>query len=194
MADLIEEIAVHISAISSLLGIEVTDSNKDTPVRVAKMYCNELFKNRNNENIEELNSQMKLFDYYPTGITQPIVMRGIEFHSTCEHHWLPFMGIAEVAYKPTNKIIGLSKIPRVVKYFSQKPQLQEKLTNEIGEYLFNLLQPEWIKVKLIATHTCVMCRGAESDCETETSYVRYKTLSPCEDKIYGVVNGGVALL
>ena len=190
----VEEIKKHIEAISDILGFEKTDSNENTPLRVAKMYCNELFKNRNNENIEELNSQMKLFDYYPTGITQPIVMRGIEFHSTCEHHWLPFMGIAEVAYKPTNKIIGLSKIPRVVKYFSQKPQLQEKLTNEIGEYLFNLLQPEWIKVKLIATHTCVMCRGAESDCETETSYVRYKTLSPCEDKIYGVGNGGVALL
>lgn len=190
----VEEIKKHIEAISDILGFEKTDSNENTPLRVAKMYCNELFKNRNNENIEELNSQMKLFDYYPTGITQPIVMRGIEFHSTCEHHWLPFMGIAEVAYKPTNKIIGLSKIPRVVKYFSQKPQLQEKLTNEIGEYLFNLLQPEWIKVKLIATHTCVMCRGAESDCETETSYVRYKTLSPCEDKVYGVVNGGVALL
>ena len=190
----VEEIKKHIEAISDILGFEKTDSNENTPLRVAKMYCNELFKNRNNENIEELNSQMKLFDYYPTGITQPIVMRGIEFHSTCEHHWLPFMGIAEVAYKPTNKIIGLSKIPRVVKYFSQKPQLQEKLTNEIGEYLFNLLQPEWIKVKLIATHTCVMCRGAESDCETETSYVRYKTLSLCEDKIYGVVNGGVALL
>ena len=190
----VEEIKKHIEAISDILGFEKTDSNENTPLRVAKMYCNELFKNRNNENIEELNSQMKLFDYYPTGITQPIVMRGIEFHSTCEHHWLPFMGIAEVAYKPTNKIIGLSKIPRVVKYFSQKPQLQEKLTNEIGEYLFNLLQPEWIKVKLIATHTCVMCRGAERDCETETSYVRYKTLSPSEDKIYGVVNGGVALL
>ena len=190
----VEEIKKHIEAISDILGFEKTDSNENTPLRVAKMYCNELFKNRNNENIEELNSQMKLFDYYPSGVTQPIVMRGIEFHSTCEHHWLPFMGIAEVAYKPTNKIIGLSKIPRVVKYFSQKPQLQEKLTNEIGEYLFNLLQPEWIKVKLIATHTCVMCRGAESDCETETSYVRYKTLSPCEDKIYGVVNGGVALL
>lgn len=190
----VEEIKKHIEAISDILGFEKTGSNENTPLRVAKMYCNELFKNRNNENIEELNSQMKLFDYYPSGVTQPIVMRGIEFHSTCEHHWLPFMGIAEVSYKPTNKIIGLSKIPRVVKYFSQKPQLQEKLTNEIGEYLFNLLQPEWIKVKLTATHTCVMCRGAESDCETETSYVRYKTLTTCDDKIYGVVNGGVALL
>ena len=180
----VEEIKKHIEAISDILGLEKTDSNENTPLRVAKMYCNELFKNRNNDNIEELNSQMKLFDYTPVGVTQPIIMRGIEFHSTCEHHWLPFMGIAEVSYKPTNKIIGLSKIPRVIKYFSQKPQLQEKLTNEIGEYLFNLLQPEWIQVKLTATHTCVMCRGAESDCETETMYTKFKERT---DTDYGCV-------
>lgn len=190
----VEEIKKHIEAIFEILGFEKTDSNENTPLRVAKMYCNELFKNRNNENIEELNSQMKLFDYTPVGVTQPIVMRGIEFHSTCEHHWLPFMGIAEVSYKPTNKIIGLSKIPRVVKYFSQKPQLQEKLTNEIGEYLFNLLQPEWIQVKLTATHTCVMCRGAESDCETETTYIRLKehTVNPFyTDPFISLTDGGV---
>ena len=194
----VEEIKKHIEAISDILGFEKTDSNENTPLRVAKMYCNELFKNRNNENIEELNSQMKLFDYTPVGIVQPITVRGIEFHSTCEHHWLPFMGIAEVSYKPSNKIIGLSKIPRVVKYFSQKPQLQEKLTNEIGEYLFNLLQPEWIKVKLIATHTCVMCRGAESGCETETAYVRYNSCVH-DTELYGTFpffnvpeyNGGI---
>ncbi len=194
----VEEIKKHIEAISDILGFEKTDSNENTPLRVAKMYCNELFKNRNNENIEELNSQMKLFDYTPVGIVQPITVKGIEFHSTCEHHWLPFMGIAEVSYKPSNKIIGLSKIPRVVKYFSQKPQLQEKLTNEIGEYLFNLLQPEWIQVKLTATHTCVMCRGAESDCETETAYVRYNNCVQ-DTELYGTFpffnvpeyNGGI---
>lgn len=166
----VEEIKNHIEAISEILGFEKTDSNENTPLRVAKMYCNELFKNRNNNNIEELNSQMKLFDYTCKGELQPITMSGIEFHSTCEHHWLPFMGVAEVSYIPSDKIIGLSKIPRVVKYFSQKPQLQEKLTNEIGEYLFNLLNPIWISVKLTATHTCVMCRGAESNCSTETTY------------------------
>lgn len=167
----VEEIKNHIEAISEILGFEKTDSNENTPLRVAKMYCNELFKNRNNNNIEELNSQMKLFNYAPCGSTLPtITMRDIEFHSTCEHHWLPFMGVAEISYIPSDKIIGLSKIPRVVKYFSQKPQLQEKLTNEIGEYLFNLLKPLWISVKLTATHTCVMCRGAESNCSTETIY------------------------
>ena len=106
----VEEIKKHIEAISEILGFEKTDSNENTPLRVAKMYCNELFKNRNNENIEDLNSQMKLFDYTPVGVTQPIVMRGIEFHSTCEHHWLPFLGLAAVSYKPTNKIIDLTQI------------------------------------------------------------------------------------
>lgn len=173
----VEEIKNHIEAISKILGFEKTDSNENTPLRVAKMYCNELFKNRNNNNIEELNAQMKLFNYTPCGNVQPITMRDIEFHSTCEHHWLPFMGVAEVSYIPSEKIIGLSKIPRVVKYFSQKPQLQEKLTNEIGEYLFNLLKPQWISVKLTATHTCVMCRGAESNCSTETIYTRVKSLA-----------------
>ena len=164
----VEEIRKHVDAIAELLGIEKTGSNEDTPLRVAKMYCNELFLNRNNTNIEELNARMKLFDN--DGSSTPITMRKIEFHSTCEHHWLPFMGYAEVSYIPGDKIIGLSKIPRVVKFFSQKPQLQERLTKEIGEYLFNLLNPKWIKVTLVATHTCVMCRGAESDCETETFY------------------------
>ena len=170
----VEEIKKHIEAISEILGFEVTDSNANTPLRVAKMYCNELFKNRNNNNIEELNSRMKLFkNNSPVPNNHPVTVRGIEFSSTCEHHWLPFMGVAEVSYIPSDTIIGLSKIPRVVKYFSQKPQLQENLTNEIGEYLFNLLNPKWIRVTLIATHTCVMCRGAESNCETETVYEKW---------------------
>lgn len=172
----IELIKEHVGGIFDILGLEITESSKDTPLRVAKMYFNELFKNRNNHNIEEeLNSKMKLFPCTPKGTVQPITVRGIEFNSVCEHHWLPFMGVAEISYKPLNQIIGLSKIPRVVKYFSQKPQLQENLTNEIGEYLFNLIKPEWVKVKLIATHTCVMCRGAESECETETVYEKYNT-------------------
>lgn len=193
----VEEIKKHIEAISEILGFEVTDSNTNTPLRVAKMYCNELFKNRNNNNIEELNSRMKLFkNNSPTSNNHPVTVRGIEFSSTCEHHWLPFMGVAEVSYIPSDTIIGLSKIPRVVKYFSQKPQLQENLTNEIGEYLFNLLNPKWIRVTLIATHTCVMCRGAESNCETETVYEKWGNyIKPVyEDGFYVSTtefNGGV---
>lgn len=164
----VEEIRKHIEAIADILGLEKNASNENTPLRVAKMYCNELFKNRNNANLEELNSRMKVFPN--EGTTTPITMSGIEFCSTCEHHWLPFMGSVTVSYIPDKSIVGLSKIPRVVKYFSQRPQLQERLTNDIGKYLVDLLQPKSLTVVVNATHTCVMCRGAESNCDTATSF------------------------
>ena len=166
MADLIMQIAEHISAISSLLGIEVTESNKDTPIRVAKMYCNELFRNRNNRHLDELNAKMKVFpaeNHNPVSVEVPV-------NSSCEHHWLPFMGNVVVTYVPKDKIIGLSKIPRVVDYFSKKPQLQERLTTEIGEYLVSVIDPEYLSVRMVATHTCVSIRGAKSPCKTTTVY------------------------
>ena len=170
MADknLVDKVAKHIGAISSLLGIEVTESNKDTPYRVAKMYCNELFKNRDPDSIEELDLKMKAFPN--EGVSTAVTVSDIEFCSTCEHHWLPFMGLVEVSYVPNDCIIGLSKIPRVVKYFSQRPQLQERLTSDIGNYLVEVLRPKSLTVKVVATHTCVMCRGAESKCNTTTTF------------------------
>ena len=166
MADLIKEIAVHISAISSLLGIEVTDSNKDTPVRVAKMYCNELFKSRNNEGKEELDSKMAVF---PAESNDPVTVE-VPFYSICEHHWLPFFGTVSVTYVPDKTIIGLSKIPRVIEYFSKKPQLQERFTTEIGEYLVSVIDPKYLSVRVVAEHTCVSMRGTKSPCSTTTVY------------------------
>ena len=164
--ELVKEIAGHISAISSLLGFPVTESNKDTPLRVAKMYCNELFRNRNNRHLNELNAKMKVFpaeNHNPVSVEVPV-------NSSCEHHWLPFMGNVVVTYVPKDKIIGLSKIPRVVDYFSKKPQLQERLTTEIGEYLVSVIDPEYLSVRMVATHTCVSIRGAKSPCNTTTVY------------------------
>lgn len=164
--DLTKEIAGHISAISSLLGLPITESNKDTPLRVAKMYCNELFRNRNNRHLNELNAKMKVFpaeNHNPVSVEVPV-------NSSCEHHWLPFMGNVVVTYVPKDKIIGLSKIPRVVDYFSKKPQLQERLTTEIGEYLVSVIDPEYLSVRMVATHTCVSIRGAKSPCKTTTVY------------------------
>lgn len=166
----VEEIKKHVQSIMDILGIEATESNENTPLRVAKMYCNELFLNRNNSNIEQLNSQMKLFSNV-YAIDTLIKVKDIPFYSICEHHWLPFLGKVSIAYIPDKSIIGLSKIPRVVKYFSKKPQLQESLTKEIGEYLFNVLKPKYLQVKVYDTiHTCVLCRGIESECNTETIY------------------------
>ena len=164
--ELVKEIAGHISAISSLLGFPVTESNKDTPLRVAKMYCNELFRNRNNRHLNELNAKMKVFpaeNHNPVSVEVPV-------NSSCEHHWLPFIGNVVITYVPKDKIIGLSKIPRVVDYFSKKPQLQERLTTEIGEYLVSVIDPEYLSVRMVATHTCVSIRGAKSPCKTTTVY------------------------
>ena len=164
----VEDVKKHVSAIMDILGIERNPSNENTDLRIAKMYCNELFKNRNNANLEELNSRMKVFPN--EGTVTPITVSEIEFNSTCEHHWLPFMGLVSVTYIPDETIIGLSKIPRVVKYFSKRPQLQERLTNDIGGYLVSILKPKYLKVEIVATHTCVMCRGAESKCKTGTMF------------------------
>ena len=116
-------------------------------------------------------------------------MKDIEFNSTCEHHWLPFSGKVTVAYVPDKVVIGLSKIPRVVKYFSKQPTLQEKLGKDIGEYLFKKLQPLCIMVFITSTHSCVKCRGAESDCSTITRYSKWdERLDGKEDLIYTITD------
>lgn len=166
----VEAIKEHVEEIMKILDLPITESNKNTPLRVAKMWCNELFENRNDRNLGELKDRMKVFpNEYGNEL---IVMKDIEFNSTCEHHWLPFSGKVTVGYVPKDTVIGLSKIPRVVKYFSRKPQLQEQLTQEIGKFLYDLLEPYAIYVKVEATHQCVKCRGAESDCNTIT-FFRY---------------------
>lgn len=167
----VKQLEYHYSEIMKILGIPITQSNKDTPRRIAKMLDKEVFCNRNNHNIGELNNKMTLFDNENEDNFEVIKMEGIEFSSMCEHHWMPFFGKVDVEYIPKLKIIGLSKIPRVVKYFSRRPQLQERLTNDIGNYLVDLLNPLYLKVTIQATHTCVMCRGAESNCQTRTSFV-----------------------
>ncbi|MBO8161099.1 MAG: GTP cyclohydrolase I [Thermosipho sp. (in: Bacteria)] len=175
----IERIKNHLEEIMDILELEKNDSTKDTPFRVAKMWVNEIFKNRNNKNIEELNAQMKLFKNNFCN-DELIIVKDIEFSSFCEHHWLPFTGKISVGYVPTDKIIGLSKIPRVVKFFSQKPQLQERLVHEIGEYLAGIINPQVLFVSAKAIHDCVMCRGAESNSITETSYVYMNSYIPIE--------------
>ena len=167
----VEEIKKLMDQVMNVLEIPRTESNENTPLRIAKMLCNEVFVNRNDRNIEELGDKMKTFpNEYESGL---VILKDIEFSSMCEHHWLPFIGKVTVGYVPSDTIVGLSKIPRVVKYYSKRPQLQEQLTTQIGDYLFGLLKPKAVFVEITAMHTCVLCRGAESHCETTTSFQRY---------------------
>ena len=166
-----QQIAKHIESIMVLLDLDTTnDSLKGTPKRIAKMYMDEVFANRNDHNIkEELDDKMKFFPKEYGGDSELIILKDIPFYSMCEHHFMPFSGKITVAYVPNNKIIGLSKIPRVVKYFSKKPQLQENLVNEIADYLHDKLDAQAVYVLCRETvHTCVTARGIETYCDTDT--------------------------
>lgn len=161
------KISNNIQEIMKALDIEVNPDNQDTPKRVAKMLNREIFSNRNKD-LTELTSQMTVFKNNRSD--NLIIIKDIPFNSTCSHHWMPFSGRATIGYVPRESIIGLSKIPRVVKFFSKQPQIQEKLTDDIGEYLVNLLDPKYLIVELEAEHSCVGCRGVELDCSTNTLY------------------------
>lgn len=172
--DKVEILTSYFSEISNVLGIDKTESNENTSLRLAKMYVKELFKNINDANLEELQDSMALFPNEKRGFPTPIVCKGIRVTSTCEHHWLPFIGTATITYIPNERIIGLSKIPRIIDYFSKRPQLQERLTDDIGEFLVATLEPEYVKVEINSVHTCVLCRGAESDSNT-TTFFEYRS-------------------
>ena len=172
MKDYVEEkVEEKVAEIMDILNIPFTESNKDTPERIAKMLNRELCSSRGNFNIEKLDEKMKVFpNEYQSN--EMVIVKDIPFFSECEHHFLPMYGKVTVGYVPSDKIIGLSKIPRVVKYFSKKPQLQERYTIEIGEYLCNLLSPTALFVEVEAEHMCVKMRGVESECATKTYFKR----------------------
>lgn len=170
----ISQIATHVSDILSILGIEDGECLENTPLRVAKMYVNEVFANVETD-ISVLDNQIKLFDT-PTRkdpwLTDNKVTITVPVKSMCAHHLMPFMGKVTITYEPNFFVIGLSKIPRVVDFFSRKPQLQENLTAEIGEYLYGELNPKWLEVEMTCEHTCVSVRGPEVPCETTTHWRR----------------------
>ncbi|MGC9455509.1 MAG: GTP cyclohydrolase I FolE [Phycisphaerae bacterium] len=126
----------------------------DTPARVARMY-GELFAGLHS-NPEE---------HVQVGFTQPydemVILRDISFYSMCEHHLLPFMGKAHVAYLPRGKVVGLSKLARVVESFARRPQLQERLTCQVADLLMNSLDAKGAACVIEATHTCMTIRGVK---------------------------------
>lgn len=163
----IEKIESHVKEIMTILGIQETEGNKETPYRVAKMYVNELFDSLQKTEPENI----KVFD--SEGVTSDVVVE-VPFSSVCEHHWLPFFGNVTITYKPNEKVLGLSKFARIVKFVAKKPQLQERLTKEIADLVFKYTEPEYVKVEVEAEHTCVRCRGVEVPCNTKTEYELYE--------------------
>lgn len=139
----------------------------ETPNRVARMY-EEIFAGLS----EDPEKHLKLFD--EQGNDEMVVVRDIPLYSMCEHHLIPFIGKAHIAYIPQNgKVIGLSKLARIVNCFARRPQLQERLTTQIADFLFDNLQPQGVAVVVEAEHLCMTMRGARaSGSQTRTSAMR----------------------
>jgi GTP cyclohydrolase I len=150
------------------LGLDLTDESlKGTPYRVAKMYVKELFSGLNPENKPKLSVFENKYQY-----GKMLVEKNITFSSACEHHFLPITGKAHVAYISSGKVIGLSKINRVVKYYSRRPQVQERLTRQIFNELKNVLRTQDVIVMVEAEHLCVSTRGV-NDKNSRTTTLEY---------------------
>ena len=162
-----QKIEVLFSKIMDVIGLDLTDDSlKGTPKRVAKMYIDEIFSGINPKN----KPKVALFDN-KYQYNQMLVEKNITFYSNCEHHFVPIIGKAHIAYISSGRVIGLSKINRIVQYFAKRPQVQERLTNQIAEELKIILNTEDIAVIIDAKHLCVSSRGIKDDTSTTvTSY------------------------
>ncbi|ELR8729672.1 GTP cyclohydrolase I FolE [Vibrio vulnificus] len=149
------------------LALDLTDDSlTETPSRIAKMYVDEIFSGLDYCNFPKITTiENKMY------VDEEIVVKDISFTSTCEHHLVVFDGKATVAYIPKEKVIGLSKINRIVRFFAQRPQVQERLTAQIYFALKSLLDVDDVYVKLEATHYCVKSRGVK-DVTSTTATVK----------------------
>ena len=163
----IEKIAFHFKNIMDTLGLDLNDDSlHDTPNRVAKMFVNEIFYGLDESKKPEIKLFQNKFRY-----DQMLVQKDIKVHSYCEHHFVPIIGKAHVAYFSNGYVIGLSKLNRIVDYYSRKPQVQERLTVEIAGELKRILKTEDIAIIIEAEHMCVKLRGIKDDnSSTSTSY------------------------
>jgi GTP cyclohydrolase I len=151
----IEAIAGHFEAIMQELGLDLTDDSlAGTPRRVAKMYVQEWFRGLNPEHRPDVKLFANRYDYH-----QLLVERDITLFSCCEHHFVPIIGKAHIAYLPADHVVGLSKLNRVVQYYARRPQVQERLTRQIFEELRQSLGTDDVAVLIEADHLCVMSRG-----------------------------------
>lgn len=155
----VAKIEEHFRAIMETLGLDLTDDSLNgTPHRVAKMYVKELFSGLNPTNKPKATLFENKYKY-----NEMLVEKDISFYSNCEHHFVPIFGKAHVAYISSGKVIGLSKLNRIVQYFAKRPQVQERLTVQIAKELQQILQTENVAVVMDAKHLCVASRGVQDD-------------------------------
>ena len=170
-----EKIAKLFGKIMDVMGLDLTDDSlKGTPERVAKMYIDEIFSGLNPNNKPKIALFDNIYQY-----NQMLVEKNITFYSNCEHHFVPIIGKAHIAYISSGKVIGLSKLNRIVQYYAKRPQVQERLTNQIAEDLKNTLQTDDVAVIIDAKHLCVSSRGIKDDTSaTITSHYGGKFNTP----------------
>ena len=153
----IEKIEGHFDHIVTTLGLDLQDDSlMETPKRVAKMYVNEIFWGLDYDAFPKATVVENKMNY-----NEMVVERNISVQSNCEHHFVVIDGLATVAYVPKEKVLGLSKINRIVEYFSKRPQIQERLTEQIYHALSFILETENVAVMIDAQHYCVKSRGVE---------------------------------
>jgi len=163
----IELIEKHFRHIMEIMGLDLNDDSlKGTPKRVAKMYIKEVFSGLDPKNKPAITLFDNKYKY-----DQMLVEKDISVFSNCEHHFVPIYGKAHVAYISSGKVIGLSKLNRIVEYFSKRPQVQERLTVQIAEELKRALKTEDVAVVIDAQHMCVQSRGIrDSGSSTVTAF------------------------
>lgn len=155
--DKIAEIEKSFSHIMQVLGLDLDDDSlMDTPKRVAKMYVNEIFWGLDYEAFPKCTTVQNKMQY-----NEMVCERNVNVQSNCEHHFVVIDGLATVAYVPKDRVLGLSKINRIVEYFSKRPQIQERLTEQIFYSLQYILDTEDVAVMIDAQHYCVKSRGVE---------------------------------
>ncbi|MFD1384622.1 GTP cyclohydrolase I FolE [Rhodanobacter aciditrophus] len=148
------------------LGLDINDDSlSETPHRIAKMYVKEIFSGLDYSQFPKITVIENKMN-----VDEMVKVSDISFTSTCEHHFVTIDGLAKVAYLPKNKIIGLSKINRIVRYFGQRPQVQERLTQQVLVTLQTLLETDNVAVSINATHYCVKARGVmDASSSTQTT-------------------------
>ncbi len=153
----IELIEKHFKEIMLILGLDLNDDSlKGTPHRVAKMYVKEIFSGLNPANKPKAKLFENKYQY-----NNMLVEKNISFHSTCEHHFVPIIGKAHVSYIPNGRVVGLSKLNRIVQYYAQRPQVQERMTIQIVNELKEALNTDDVAVIIEADHLCVASRGVK---------------------------------